>query len=91
MLPYWCNFCKPPNYVVTPWLSVLDICIDFSWMHDVYVAFYSSFVDNKRSQIKKKFESIFEKYNVSKAYQESKRWGKHLVKKLSYQMARHGK
>ena len=40
-------------------------------MGDVYVVFYSSFVDNKRSQIKKKLESIFEKYNVSKASQES--------------------
>ena len=40
-------------------------------MRDVYVVFYSSFVDIKWSQIKKKLESIFEKYNVSKASQES--------------------
>ena len=40
-------------------------------MCDVYVVFYSSFVDSKQSQIKKKLESIFEKYNVSKASQES--------------------
>ena len=71
MLPYWCDFLKPPNYVVTRWLSVLDVCIDFWYMCDVYVVFYSSFVDNKRSQIKKKLESIFERYNVSKASQES--------------------
>ena len=40
-------------------------------MHNVYVVFYSSFVDNKQSQIKRKLESIFEKYNVSKSFQES--------------------
>ena len=40
-------------------------------MCDVSVVFYSSFVDSKQSQIKKKLESIFEKYNVSKASQES--------------------
>ena len=39
-------------------------------MRDVYIVFYSSFVDNKLSQIRKKLESIFEKYNVSKASQE---------------------
>ena len=38
-------------------------------MFDDYVVFYSSFVDVKRSQIKKKSESIFEKNN--KASQES--------------------
>ena len=65
------TFRKPPNYVSTRWLSVLDVCIDFSYMHDVYVDFYSSFVDIKWSQIKKKLESIFGKYNVSKASQES--------------------
>ena len=35
------------------------------------VVCYSSFVDNKQSQIKRKLESIFEKYNVSKSFQES--------------------
>ena len=50
---------------------VLNACIDFSYMRDVYVVFYSSFVDNKRCQIKNKLESIFEKYNVSKASQKS--------------------
>ena len=40
-------------------------------MRNVYVVFYSSFVDNKQSQIKRKLESIFEKYNVSKSFQES--------------------
>ena len=65
------TFRKPPNYVASRWLSVLDVCIDFSYMRDVYVVFYSSFVDIKWSQIKKKLESIFEKYNVSKTSQES--------------------
>ena len=65
------TFHKPSNYVATRWLSVLDGCIDFSYMRDVYVVLYLAFVDNKRSQIKKKLESIFEKYNVSKASQES--------------------
>ena len=71
MWPYWCDYRKPPNYVGTQWLLILDVCIDFSYMRDVYVVFYSSFVDSKWSQIKKKLESIFEKYNVSKASQES--------------------
>ena len=65
------TFRNPPNYEATRWLSVLDGCIDFPYMRDVYVVFYSSYVDNKRSQIKRKLESIFEKYNVSKASQES--------------------
>ena len=86
------TFRKPPNYVATRWLSVLDVCIDFSYMRNVYVVFYSSFVDNKRSQIKKKLESIFERYDVSKASKESiEEMGKALSKKLSRQMARHGK
>ena len=46
-------------------------CIDFSYMHVIYVVFYSSFVDNKQNEVKKKLESIFENYNVSKASQES--------------------
>ena len=41
------TFRKPPIYVATRWFSVLDVCIDFSYMRDVYVVFYSSFVDNK--------------------------------------------
>ena len=65
------TFRNPPNYEATRWLSVLDGCIDFPYMRDVYVVFYSSYVDNKRSQIKRKLESIFEKYNISKASQES--------------------
>ena len=65
------TFRKPPNYVASRWLSVLDVCIDFSYMRDVYVVFYSSFVDIKWSQIKKKLESIFEKYDVSKTSEES--------------------
>ena len=40
-------------------------------MRGVSVVFYPSLIDNKRSQIKKKLESIFEKYNISKASQES--------------------
>ena len=40
-------------------------------MHVIYVVFYSSFVDNKQNEVKKKLESIFENYNVSKASQES--------------------
>ena len=51
-------------------MFVLDVCIDFSYMRDVCIVFYSSFVDNKLSQLRKKLESIFEKYNVSKASQE---------------------
>ena len=82
------TFCKPPNYVATPWFSVSDICIDFSYLRDVYIVFYSSFVDKKRSQVKKKLELIFEKYNVSKASQESiEEMVKALNKKLSHQMA----
>ena len=65
------TFRKLPNYVATRWLPVLDVYIDFSYMCDVYVVFYSSFVDNKRSQIKRKLESIFEKNNVSKASHKS--------------------
>ena len=49
-------------------------------MRVVYVVFYSSFVGSKQSQIKKKLESIFEKYNVSKDSQESI---KEMVKALS--------
>ena len=84
------TFCKPPNYIATPWLLVLDVCIDFLHMRDVYVFFYSSFDDNERSQIKKKLESIFEKYQRLLKNQ-LKSWLKHLVKKLSHQMAWHGK
>ena len=40
-------------------------------MRDVHVVFYSAFVNKKRSQINKNLESIFERYNVSKASQES--------------------
>ena len=40
-------------------------------MRGVSVVFYPSLIDNKCSQIKKKLESIFEKYNISKASQES--------------------
>ena len=65
------TFRKPPNYVASRWLSVLDVCIDFSYMRDVSVVFDSSFVDIKWSQIKKKLESIFEKYDVSKTAEES--------------------
>ena len=51
-------------------------------MCDVNVVFYSSFVNNKQSQIKKKLESIFEECNSSKASQESiEEIGKALSKK----------
>ena len=51
-------------------------------MRDVYVIFYSLFVENKWSQIKNKLESIFERYNVSKASLESiEEMGKTISKK----------
>ena len=40
-------------------------------MRDVHVVFDSAFVNKKRSQINKNLESIFERYDVSKASQES--------------------
>ena len=65
------TFCKPPNYVAFCWLSVLQVCIDFLYMRDVRVIFYSAFVNKRQSQIKKNLESIFERYNVPKGSQES--------------------
>ena len=62
-------------------------------MRDIYIVFYSSFVENKRSHIKKKLESIFEKCNVSKASQDSieEMVKARSKKKVSDQMVRHGK
>ena len=92
MLPYWCDFRKPPNYVGTPWLSVLDIYIDFSYVRDVCVVFYSSFVDNSGVRLRRNWSQFLKSIMYQRLLKNQlKRWRKHLVKRLSHQMTRHGK
>ena len=53
-----------------------------SYMRDVYVVFYSSFVDSKSSRLRRIWgqflESIMYRRHLKNQF---KRWGKHLVKK----------
>ena len=42
VLYFGLSFRRPSNYLVTRWLSVLDAMLSFSYMLNVYMAYYNS-------------------------------------------------
>ena len=63
------SFRVPPNYISTRWLSVYDVCMEFSYLRDAYIVFYYSFF-TECDKKKKVMDTIFKKLLVSNASQE---------------------
>ena len=63
------SFRVPPNYISTRWLSVYDVCMEFSYLRDAYVVFYYSFFTESDKK-KKVMDTIFKKLLVSNASQQ---------------------
>ena len=67
--PLGMSFRVPPNYISTHWLSVYNVCMEFSYLRDAYVIFYYSFVDGSTRKTKV-LNNIFKKLKVSPSSQE---------------------
>ena len=66
------TFRVPSNYISVHWLSVYDVCMEFSSLRDAYHIFYYSFmfIDNSSSSKKKLMDRIFKRLNMSHSLQE---------------------